>query len=119
MKLRTLTKRSLRFHWRSHLGVVLGAVIGSAALIGALIVGDSVKGSLREAALNRVGWADAAMFTGDRLFQQSLGSRLLPIDQTVCFQQPFSHTTEALLLSGTVVKSDASARANRVNIFGV
>ena len=35
----TLIRRSLRFHWRSHLGVVIGAVIRSAALIGALIVG--------------------------------------------------------------------------------
>ena len=38
MTFRTLIRRSLRFHWRSHLGVVLGATIGSAALIGALVM---------------------------------------------------------------------------------
>src|SRR5438270_129617 len=38
----TLILRSLRFHARSHLGVVLGAAVGSAALIGALVVGDTV-----------------------------------------------------------------------------
>ena len=45
MTFRTLIRRSLRFHWRSHLGVVLGAAMGSAALIGALVVGDSVRES--------------------------------------------------------------------------
>ena len=38
MTLRTLIGRSLRFHWRGQVGVVLGAAIGSAALIGALVV---------------------------------------------------------------------------------
>ena len=37
---------ALAFHWRAHLGVVLGATLGSAVLIGALVVGDSVRGSL-------------------------------------------------------------------------
>src|SRR4051794_20690597 len=71
MTLRTLIKRSLRFHWRSHLGVVLGAAVGSAALIGALVVGDSVRESLRERALERVGWVDAAMDSGDRLLPRT------------------------------------------------
>ena len=43
MTFRTLIRRSLRFHWRAHVGVVLGAAVGSAALIGALVVGDSVR----------------------------------------------------------------------------
>src|SRR5688572_3118171 len=67
MNFRTLILRSLRFHWRGHLGVLLGAAVGSAALIGALVVGDSVRLSLRELALQRLGWIDAAMELGDRL----------------------------------------------------
>ena len=51
----TLIRRSLRFHARAHLGVVLGAAIGSAALIGALVVGDSVRESLTNMALRRLG----------------------------------------------------------------
>src|ERR1035441_8330832 len=38
-----LIRRNLSFHARAHFGVVLGAAIGSAALIGALVVGDSVR----------------------------------------------------------------------------
>src|SRR6185369_12827281 len=72
MTLRTLIRRSLRFHARSHFGVVLGAAIGSAALTGALLVGDSVRESLRERALARLGWVDLAMASNDRLFSQTL-----------------------------------------------
>jgi hypothetical protein len=73
---RTLIYRSLRYYWRSHLGVVLGAAVGSAALVGALVVGDSVKLTLRERALERLAGADLALDAGDRFFEQSLADRL-------------------------------------------
>ena len=72
MTLRTLISRSLRFHWRGHLGVLLGAAVGSAALIGALVVGDSVRLSLRELALQRLGDVAYAMETGDRNFRSGI-----------------------------------------------
>src|SRR5215470_2493414 len=73
---RTLIRRSLRFHARSHFGVVLGAAIGSAALIGALVVGDSVRKSLKDQALARLGNIHFALNAQDRLFQTSLRRRL-------------------------------------------
>jgi len=69
MTLSTLIRRSLRFHARAHLGVVLGAAIGSAALIGALLVGDSVRETLKERALARLGPIHFALSTQDRLFE--------------------------------------------------
>ena len=39
----TLIARGLRFHWRAHLGVLLGATLATAILAGALAVGDSVR----------------------------------------------------------------------------
>src|SRR5205085_292401 len=71
MTLKTLIRQSLRFHARSHVGVVFGAMIGSAALIGALVVGDSVKSSLRERALERVGRVQYILETKDRFFSDS------------------------------------------------
>src|SRR5712691_7692283 len=76
MTIWTLIRRSLRFHARAHLGVVLGAAVGSAALIGALVVGDSVRGSLREQALQRLGRVEFAIETQDRLFQADLTRRM-------------------------------------------
>lgn len=117
MKFRTLIRRSLRYHWRSHLGVVIGAAIGSAALIGALIVGDSVKGSLRERALNRLGTVRFALAFGDRLFQDSLASRLeAEVRDRNSSSVPIA---AALVLNGSATKADGSARANGVTAIGV
>ncbi len=115
----TLIRRSLRFHWRSHLGVVLGAAVGSAALIGALIVGDSVRESLRERALERLGWVEAAMDGGDRFFPQKLAERVSVInrgDQQALNSWNFD---AVLKLPGTANRQDGTARANQVNVLGV
>src|SRR6185503_17140153 len=68
----TLVSRSLRYHARAHLGVLLGAAVGSAALVGALVVGDSVRGSLRDTALLRLGNVETALEGGDRFFRDRL-----------------------------------------------
>jgi ABC-type lipoprotein release transport system permease subunit len=114
----TLIRRSLRFHARSHLGAVLGAAVGSAVLIGALIVGDSVRGSLREMALARLGRIHFAVASNDRLFRTQLaddlhaelGRRKLPAADRIA---------PALRLLGTATAADGSARANRVQVLGV
>src|SRR5947209_6900389 len=47
MTFAALLLRNLRFHWRGHLAVLLGVALGSAVLTGALLVGDSLRGSLQ------------------------------------------------------------------------
>jgi len=111
MTFRTLITRSLRFHWRAHLGVVLGAAIGSAALIGALIVGDSVRESLRERALERLGRVTQALHAGDRLFRVELAEQLPALAGEI-------HRA-ALVVSGTATRQDGTARANEVQVLGV
>jgi len=105
MTLRTLIRRSLRFHWRAHLGVVLGAAVGSAALIGALVVGDSVRGSLLDSALARLGRIDVALDGRDRFIREKLANDL------------GRHSAPVLRIRGSVNKSDDSARANRVQCW--
>src|SRR5438876_615490 len=117
MTFRTLIRRSLRFHARAHLGVVLGAAVGSAALIGALVVGDSVRHSLRQMALSRLGKIHFALNTQDRLFQTSLRQRLdrappagyVRVDSaTTADINPLSASAQslALVLPGVVAKPD-------------
>ncbi len=125
MTFRTLIRRSLRFHWRSHLGVVLGAAIGSAALIGALVVGDSVKGSLRAQSLERLGKIRFALTGGDRFFTDSL-AELLPcdlpdnwrVDENV-IAYTIGGASTALVLPGVATAQNGSARANEVLLFGI
>jgi ABC-type antimicrobial peptide transport system permease subunit len=114
MTLRTLIARSLRFHWRGHLGVLLGAAVGSAALIGALVVGDSVRLSLRELALQRLGWVDAAMAPSDRFFTQDLDQRV-----SSSWAAGYSRHSVALRLPGTAARQDGTTRANQIAILGV
>ena len=65
--------RSLAFHWRMHLAVALGVAAATAVLTGALLVGDSVRGSLRHLALDRLGNIDQALIT-DRFFRQQMAA---------------------------------------------
>ena len=51
MNARTLVLSGARYYWRTHLGVLLGTALGSLVLVGALLVGDSVKATLRKQAL--------------------------------------------------------------------
>ncbi len=132
MKFRTLIRRSLRFHWRSHLGVVLGAAIGSAALIGALVVGDSVKHTLQYQAVQRLPGTSVALDSGDRFFASDLLQRMIKIgaeqSQQVSSQEkpltwgngftPYESAT-GLHLEASVARSDGTARAQRINLYGV
>jgi len=117
MNFRTLIWRSLRFHWRSHLGVVIGAAIGSAALIGALIVGDSVRGSLRERALERLGNVDFALASQDRIFSQNLSDVKLFRRKTEPL--PTSRSTIVLRLPGVASRPNSGGVVSRINVIGV
>jgi putative ABC transport system permease protein len=99
--------RSLTHHARAHLGVVLGAMVGSAALIGALLVGDSVRGTLRDMALARLAEVTVALDGGDRFFRDALSDEL-----------PFPAAAVANL-AGTASRADGEARANNVHVIGI
>ena len=102
MNLRTLFLRSLRHHWRSLLAVSLGAAVGTAVLTGSLIVGDSVRASLRDLTLERLGRVDCALVAA-RLFRDQLAADL--------------DAAPAILLRGSAMTDNA--RAGQVNVLGV
>ena len=143
MTLRTLIRRSLRHHWRAHLGVVLGAAIGSAALIGALVVGDSVKGSLRERVLERFGNVSVVLKTDDRLFAGGLDDRMWGVTSNRARgydpdrESPYfagrvngaiefltggtvtlSGRRELLQLPGSIAQANGSSRVNQISVVG-
>ena len=55
MTLARLVLRSLTYHRRTGLAVVFGLAVACSVITGSLVVGDSVRGSLRETALSRLG----------------------------------------------------------------
>jgi ABC-type antimicrobial peptide transport system permease subunit len=76
MDLHRLRLHNLVYHWRGNSAVLLGVVVGTAVLTGALLVGDSLRGSLRDLALQRLGWVDEAL-VAPRFFRQALADELL------------------------------------------
>lgn len=105
MKLATLSRRSLVHHARAHIGAILGAAVSAAVLIGALVVGDSVRESLKRMALARLGKIESALSSNDRFFRAQLGNDL--------------GAAAVLRLSGSAANNDASTRANLVEMLGV
>ncbi len=106
-----LILRSLRHYWRTHLGVVLGAMVSTAVLVGALAVGDSVRHTLRSVTLARLGNVESAMDTGDRFFREALASEV--------GQDSGGRTAPALRLHAIAANSGGTARANNVQVLGV
>jgi ABC-type lipoprotein release transport system permease subunit len=105
-----LLLRNLFYHWRGNLAVLLGAAVGTAVLTGALLVGDSLRGSLREQALDQLGWVDNALVAG-RFFRAELADEL-----------DLNRVSPAILLRGAATKgtgAGSSVNAGRVTILGV
>ncbi len=61
MSIRRYILQSLRHRRRANAVVLLGVMTGSAVLTGALLVGDSMRGSLRDRALTRLGDVEYAL----------------------------------------------------------
>ncbi len=119
--------KSLRYYWRTHLGVVLGVAVACAVLVGALAVGDSVSHSLESIALSRLGQVQMAILTQDRLFRTDLAEDLAA---TLAEWVPGAGEAEGdasgriepaplLMVRGMVRGGPEQLRANRVSILGV
>jgi energy-coupling factor transporter ATP-binding protein EcfA2 len=73
MRTSQLVRRNLAYHWRTNLAVVLGVATAVAVLAGALLVGDSVRASLKDLFLQRLG-STSYVVTGSSFFREQLAS---------------------------------------------
>ncbi|MEX2214474.1 MAG: ABC transporter permease [Phycisphaeraceae bacterium] len=106
-----LILQSLRHYWRTHLGVIAGVIVATAVLTGAMVVGDSVRQSLREMALARLGDTHLAMVPHERNYDVSLASRMSEkLDAPVA---------PVMFLPGTATSDASKERAGRVQVVGI
>ncbi|MCX5683210.1 MAG: hypothetical protein NT049_05935, partial [Planctomycetota bacterium] len=112
MRFRTLVARGLRFHWRSHLAVGAGALVATAVLVGALVVGDSVRYSLREMALERLGVIESALVASESTFRAALAGDLEKATPDTAF-------AAVLQVRGVAAREDGTARINQVQVLGM
>jgi ABC-type antimicrobial peptide transport system permease subunit len=107
--------RTLLHHWRMNLAVAAGVAVATAVLAGALVVGDSVRGSLRHLTLERLGNIDQAL-AGQRFFRRSLVEDLATQPE---FTRSWKAAAPAIFLNGSAQHAKTRARATGVNLTGV
>ncbi|MFG0335025.1 MAG: FtsX-like permease family protein [Maioricimonas sp. JB049] len=123
MKTAQLLSRSLLHYWRTNLAVLLGVVAATAVIGGALVVGDSVRESLKQMSLDRLGNISHAL-SGGRFIREDLVDQLAatPPDGI-----ELTGVAPAIAMTGSVEHEqqetgDVSARISRagsVNVYAV
>jgi putative ABC transport system permease protein len=111
----TLVKRNLTHYWRTNVAVILGVATAVAVLAGALLVGDSVRGSLRDLALARLGRTDLVI-TASGFFRERLADDLQSHGQ---FSANFNGACPIVALESVVTRDENNARAGGVQVYGV
>jgi putative ABC transport system permease protein len=102
--------QSFRHYFKANLWVALGIAVTTAVLTGALIVGDSVKYSLEQAARLRLGTISHSVTTGDRFFTIGLAEKL---NQSNIF------ASAALKLEAIASSDGGQLKLNKVNVWGI
>jgi putative ABC transport system permease protein len=107
--------RGLTYYWRTNVAVVLGVATAVAVLAGALLVGDSVRGSLRDLVLQRLGRADIVVLSSG-FFREALAAEF---QRDRAFGASFDGVTPLVVLQGLVTDQASGRRASRVQVYGV
>ncbi|GAB6164175.1 FtsX-like permease family protein [Thermostilla marina] len=107
---------SLRTDGMRHLAVAAGAAVACAVLVGALIVGDSMRESLRRLAIDRLGKIDTVVTPG-RFFRAELADEWTQTDPV---QRFFEAATPAIMIDVGIdnAEVDPPRRANHVRLVG-
>jgi ABC-type lipoprotein release transport system permease subunit len=115
MKKATLLKKSLIYYWRTNLAVVLGVATAVAVLAGALLVGDSVRASLRDLFLSRLGKVDQVI-SSTSFFREQLARDL---ESDPRFATGISAACPMIVFEGIVANEKSGRRAGGVQVYGV
>ena len=102
---------TLRYYWKTSVAVALSAAATTAVLTGALVVGDSMRGSLRGLALDRLGSIENALLS-ESFFRQGLAADWVGATGEAAF-------APAVLLRGSASAPESGRRATRVQIQGI
>lgn len=105
-----LVLRSIKHYFSANVWLALGVALTTAVITGGLIVGDSVKYSLEQAAELRLGEITHALSSGDRYFTTALAERITDED-ILC--------TAALKQEAVVSSGGGVLTLNKVAVWGI
>ncbi|MDQ3665583.1 MAG: FtsX-like permease family protein [Acidobacteriota bacterium] len=111
-----LLQRNLTYFWRTNLAVVAGVAIAVSVLAGALLVGDSVRGSLRELFLQRLGNTDHVV-TSAGFFREQLAADVQSHEDFA--SGGFSAAAPLVALEGSVTHEASRSLATGIHVYGV
>lgn len=109
----SLISQSLKYFARSHFAVGAGVAAATAVIVGALVVGDSVRGSLRGLVVDRLGNLDGVL-QSRTFFKPDCISEISTPENV--------HTLPAVILPSATVESRHDGellRASQVQVVGV
>ena len=113
---------TLRHFSRSSFAVIIGVALATAVISGALIVGDSVRGSLETLSLERLGGVDHVV-RGPRFFRQDLADEINYTGGPFGKPRELGIVAPAIIVTGSVqtgqLTSATSRRAGHVEVYGV
>lgn len=115
MRFSNLVRRNLSHYWRTNLAVLLGVAVTVAVLTGALLVGDSVRASLRDLVLLRLG-NTTHVITNENFFRADLARDL---ETSASFQGAFTSAAPIIALEGSLEHEKSSRQASAVQVYGV
>ncbi len=115
MRPRQIVLRSLTYYWRTNVAVVLGVATAVAVLAGALLVGDSVRGSLRDLVVGRLGHTDQVIASAN-LFRERLAQDLAAQAE---FKSGFTTAAPLLIAQGMVTAQNEGRRVAQARVYGV
>ena len=110
-----LALQSLTYYWRTNTAVVLGVATAVAVLSGALLVGDSVRGSLRDMVLERLGRTDQVVLSAG-FVREGLAQELAAHPE---FNAVFDGICPVVMVQGFVSVQGGDGRAGQVLVYGV
>lgn len=110
-----LILRGVTYYWRTNTAVVLGVATAVAVLAGALLVGDSVRGSLRDLVIQRLGRTDQVVVSAGFVREQLAGDLRTHPD----FPAVFDGICPVILTQGFVTQQSGNGRAGQVRVYGV
>jgi putative ABC transport system permease protein len=111
VNLSAIVRRSAGYYWRTNLAIVLGVATAVSVLAGALLVGDSVRGSLRDIALGRLGRTDTVV--------SSVGFFRAELADDVGKVPGVAGATPLIVAKAFVTNEGSGRRAGNVFVYGV
>lgn len=114
MSLSQLVRRNLTHYWRSNLAVIAGVATAVGVLAGALLVGESVRGSLRDLIYARLGQT-AFVVTSGGFLREDLATDLMQGDGS----SEVGGVAPLIALEASIVHERSGRRAVGVQAYAV